>query len=187
MQVIGPSMFPTLSATGDLLLLERLSTRFQKVKAGDIVMACSPENPRLTVCKRVLALEGDKIMVLPAPNCKDDVKHVLVCLLWGHIHTAAELPASRLRSVKYLMKAQHVYIWPHYPILFVNVLVSILCYQYPWWLICGPTLMQVPKGHVWLEGDNPSHSRDSRHYGPVPYALLQGKVCLRVRQPFHML
>ncbi|KAK0208556.1 signal peptidase I family protein [Desarmillaria ectypa] len=34
----------------------------------------------------------------------------------------------------------------------------------------------VPSGHVWLSGDNFSHSRDSRSYGPVPIALIQGKI-----------
>uniref|UniRef100_A0A4W5N872 Peptidase S26 domain-containing protein n=1 Tax=Hucho hucho TaxID=62062 RepID=A0A4W5N872_9TELE len=40
----------------------------------------------------------------------------------------------------------------------------------------------VPKGHVWLEGDNLSNSADSRSYGPVPYALIRGRVCLKVRR-----
>jgi hypothetical protein len=26
----------------------------------------------------------------------------------------------------------------------------------------------IPRGHVWLEGDNKAASHDSRHYGPVP-------------------
>ncbi|XP_077569721.1 mitochondrial inner membrane protease subunit 1 isoform X2 [Stigmatopora nigra] len=37
----------------------------------------------------------------------------------------------------------------------------------------------VPKGHVWLEGDNITNSTDSRSYGPVPYALIRGRVCLK--------
>ena len=41
-------------------------------------------------------------------------------------------------------------------------------------------LLQVPTGHVWLQGDNTLNSTDSRHYGPVPYALLEGRVFLRV-------
>eukprot|EP00250_Pteridium_aquilinum_P006822 c16660_g2_i1 orf=812-1297(-) len=116
-QVMGPSMLPTFSATGDVLLVERLSTRFQRVKQGDIVMSLSPENPRLIVCKRILGLEGDEVTVLPSKGN-------------GLL--------------------QHV---------------------------------SVPKGHVWLQGDNLLNSADSRNYGPVPYALLKGKVCLRVWPP----
>jgi len=33
----------------------------------------------------------------------------------------------------------------------------------------------VPKGHVWVEGDNPTCSVDSRHFGAVPVALLVGR------------
>jgi hypothetical protein len=40
----------------------------------------------------------------------------------------------------------------------------------------------VPKGHVWLEGDNPSWSIDSRVYGPVPVNMVEGKLFLRVSQ-----
>ena len=42
--------------------------------------------------------------------------------------------------------------------------------------------VQIPKGHVWLQGDNTLNSTDSRAYGPVPYNLLQGRVFLKVRQ-----
>lgn len=38
----------------------------------------------------------------------------------------------------------------------------------------------VPKGHVWLEGDNSSNSADSRVYGPVPQALIRSRVVCRV-------
>ena len=41
-------------------------------------------------------------------------------------------------------------------------------------------LLVVPDGHVWLEGDNPANSSDSRHYGPVPAALIVGRVLCRV-------
>ncbi|CAL3966657.1 hypothetical protein PZA11_003240 [Diplocarpon coronariae] len=37
-------------------------------------------------------------------------------------------------------------------------------------------MIQVPEGHCWVVGDNMPYSRDSRHYGPVPMALVRGKV-----------
>lgn len=113
-QVVGPSMLPTFSVTGDVVLVDRLSTRFRKIKQGDIVVALSPENPRRSVCKRVIGLEGDQVVVLPNEG------------IGNGLHVS------------------------------------------------------VPKGHVWLQGDNVQKSKDSRHYGPVPRALLQGRVCFRV-------
>jgi signal peptidase I len=38
----------------------------------------------------------------------------------------------------------------------------------------------IPDGHMWLEGDNPWNSSDSRNYGPVPAALIVGRVLFRV-------
>lgn len=58
---MGPSMLPTLNMSGDVLLVERLSTRFGNIKHGDLVIACSTENPKKTICKRVMGLEGDRV------------------------------------------------------------------------------------------------------------------------------
>ena len=38
----------------------------------------------------------------------------------------------------------------------------------------------VPKGHIWVSGDNADLSRDSRNYGPVSMALIRGKLIARV-------
>ncbi|GLT50630.1 hypothetical protein SLA2020_241030 [Shorea laevis] len=38
----------------------------------------------------------------------------------------------------------------------------------------------VPKGHVWVEGDNIYESMDSRYFGSVPYGLITGRVFWRV-------
>lgn len=38
----------------------------------------------------------------------------------------------------------------------------------------------VPAGHVWLEGDNRRNSMDSRNYGPVPLALVQSRVLVKL-------
>ena len=41
-------------------------------------------------------------------------------------------------------------------------------------------MLQVPEGHCWVLGDNLSESRDSRLYGPVPLALIKGKIVAKV-------
>ncbi|KAI9708679.1 MAG: hypothetical protein M1828_002683 [Chrysothrix sp. TS-e1954] len=41
-------------------------------------------------------------------------------------------------------------------------------------------MVQVPKGHCWLAGDNVPFTRDSRHYGPVPLALVRSKVVMKM-------
>jgi mitochondrial inner membrane protease subunit 1 len=41
-------------------------------------------------------------------------------------------------------------------------------------------LIRIPEGHVWLQGDNLANSIDSRDYGPVPEAILKGRVLARV-------
>ena len=43
-----------------------------------------------------------------------------------------------------------------------------------------PTPTPSPCAPSDLQGDNFSNSTDSRHYGPVPYALLRGRVFFKV-------
>lgn len=38
----------------------------------------------------------------------------------------------------------------------------------------------MPPGYVWVEGDNKKGSYDSRHFGPVPYGLIKGRVVFKV-------
>ncbi|GAA0149682.1 protease [Lithospermum erythrorhizon] len=38
----------------------------------------------------------------------------------------------------------------------------------------------VPKGHIWIEGDNKYNTSDSRNFGPVPYGLLEGRLFWKV-------
>lgn len=34
----------------------------------------------------------------------------------------------------------------------------------------------IPEGFCWVTGDNPVYSEDSSLYGPVPLALIEGRV-----------
>ena len=42
---------------------------------------------------------------------------------------------------------------------------------------------RVPKGHVFLTGDNTERSVDSRQFGPVPMGLVRDRVVARVWPP----
>ncbi|XP_057949763.1 mitochondrial ATP-independent inner membrane protease subunit 1a-like [Malania oleifera] len=114
----GPSMLPTLNLTGDVILAERISTRFRKVAPGDIVLVRSHENPRKIVAKRLMGMEGDRVTFVVDPKNSDRLDTVV-----------------------------------------------------------------VPKGHIWIEGDNIYDSNDSRRFGAIPYGLLQGKVFWRIWPP----
>ncbi|XP_052177324.1 uncharacterized protein LOC127791466 [Diospyros lotus] len=116
--VYGPSMLPTLNLTGDVILVDRVSTRLGKVGLGDLVLVQSPLNPRMMVTKRIVGMEGDAVSFLVDPVNSDRFQTLV-----------------------------------------------------------------VPKGHAWIQGDNIYSSRDSRHYGPVPYGLIRGKVWFRVWPP----
>ncbi|KAJ7655099.1 signal peptidase I family protein [Mycena polygramma] len=41
----------------------------------------------------------------------------------------------------------------------------------------------VPRGHIWVMGDNAAYSRDSRHYGPVSMGLVRGTLLARIWPP----
>ncbi|CAK7337980.1 unnamed protein product [Dovyalis caffra] len=114
----GPSMLPIFNITGDLALAERISHKFGKVGAGDIVLVTSPLEPRKIVTKRIIGVEGDSVTYVVDPNNSDRTQTIV-----------------------------------------------------------------VPKGHIWVEGDNIYSSKDSRNFGAVPYGLLQGKMFWKIWPP----
>ncbi|CAE8603920.1 unnamed protein product [Polarella glacialis] len=111
---VGASMIPVFNSSGDVLLFERFSHRMVGWGRGEVVVATSPKDPDARICKRILGLPGDRVMMGEAADSREVV---------------------------------------------------------------------VPRGHVWLQGDNRAASHDSRHYGPVPVGLLQGKVRAKLWPP----
>ncbi|XP_022632228.1 mitochondrial inner membrane protease subunit 2-like [Vigna radiata var. radiata] len=37
-------------------------------------------------------------------------------------------------------------------------------------------VIKIPLGHCWVEGDNSASSIDSKSFGPIPLALIRGRV-----------
>ena len=49
--------------------------------------------------------------------------------------------------------------------------------------ICEPDAdMRVPYGFVTVKGDNVDNSNDSRHFGALPYGLIESRVFVRVNK-----
>ena len=170
-QCKGASMLPTISPSGDLVLHARLpflrvlsmmpfatselKSRYPEVppdlpakkldpsaglglRLGDMVVAISPSDPSRTICKRILGMPGDTVLVDPREGVLSDAAELLA----AHFEAGAgaALPLLRMQSSR---------------------------------------TVTVPPGHVWLTGDNLANSTDSRNYGPVPMALIKGRVIAR--------
>nr|GMD87568.1 mitochondrial inner membrane protease subunit 1 [Ipomoea batatas] len=69
--VYGPSMLPTLNLTGDVLLVEHVSPLLGKVGPGDVVLVRATDNPRKTITKRIMGMEGDYVTYLAEPGRSD--------------------------------------------------------------------------------------------------------------------
>ena len=54
---VGPSMLPTFNRFGDIVLVDRRID----VGKGDVVVSRSPTNPKHMVCKRVVAVGGERV------------------------------------------------------------------------------------------------------------------------------
>ena len=74
-QCIGPSMKPTLTSAGDIVLLwpgPMARLLHGGPQLGDVVIATSPADPSQSVCKRVVGMPGDVVRVPPAPWARRD-------------------------------------------------------------------------------------------------------------------
>ena len=121
----GPSMYPTFNTRGDVVLVEQVSRLRRNLQPGDVVISVCPYEPKKMICKRLTALEGQRV----------DVRRL------------------------------------HGPFGQENTFIR------------GKDTVEVPRGHVWIQGDNLQNSTDSRYYGPVPYSLLRGRVFYKVWPP----
>lgn len=131
-------MEPTLFSN-NILLTERITTRFHRPNRGDIIIAISPTNPEQYICKRVIGLPGDKVIIEQTPSA--DMQNVANDLdNKNTTNTAATTSnTSTTKIVDY-----------------------------------------VPRGFVWIEGDNQKNSSDSRYYGPIPLGLVKSRAVCRI-------
>ena len=152
------SMVPTLRV-GDRVLVNKFIYRFTEPERGDIVVFKSVEGGKLppeeNLIERITGLFRDEV---ERPPREDLIKRVV------------GVPGDKI-SVRGGR-------------LFVNGEPQREPYvnkRYPDKSFSAPTI--VPKGHVFVMGDNRTNSQDSRVFGPVPKRNIEGEAFLRFWPP----
>lgn len=124
------------------------------LEVGDVVVLKKPTDDAYRVCKRILAKEGDVIMFEPTSGSK-------LATVAYHVKESIQNNESFTKeNIETLVKN-----------LDAN---DLLQDQFE------NKFIKVPKGHVWVTGDNPNFSVDSRSYGFVPIGLIEGKVLYHI-------
>ena len=146
----GPSMLPTLAVQGDWVLINKRHRRGRGIATGDIVDFVRPTVPATGAVKRVVGMPGDFV----ASDYQDGIANV-----------ERELVVERDSSGNMILRGTG-------RADSVEKLAAGVKREHK--------MIQVPEGHCWILGDNLAESRDSRTYGPLPLALIKGKVLARV-------
>lgn len=133
------------------------------LEIGDVVVARKPTNSNVRVCKRILAKEGDVILMDPTNKSK-------LSTVAYHLNVL-EKDALQTDNDAFVGESEEKFIADKIKELNNNE-SFIACYN--------NKLVRVPKGHVWLGGDNTEFSVDSRNYGFVPVGLIEGKVIYHI-------
>jgi len=172
---VGPSMLPTFNQWGDVVLVDRTPfvpivcfANGNGVGKGDVVVSRSPTNPKHMVCKRVVAVGGERVEKKASASesrgrREEEVDGWNGYRKWDEkgadfydddddddtagVETNNNNNKATSRQTNAKKKTEYV---------------------------------TVPDGHVWLQGDNERNSTDSRDYGPVPMEMLRGRVFAKV-------
>jgi mitochondrial inner membrane protease subunit 1 len=157
----GPSMLPTIQESNEIVLLDRFAIWRGVVHDGT------------TAASRIQAAHHRQQQHRPI-----------------YVWHQPIIPVSQWNDIKLTWRQA----WEHFcsPISVGDVVVSqnpnrpgTICKRVVGLpgdqvILLNGGMILVPDHHVWLEGDNPSNSMDSRQSGPIPMAMLRGRTVARV-------
>lgn len=162
-QVPTGSMIDTI-LPGDFLLVEKVTYRFDKPGAGDIVVFIPPHNPKTKFVKRCVANAGDTVEIIDRVLYVNNKKSP---------HQAAQFfyPESSPKN-PFLPKDIDGYtkVW-----LNGDHLQRMNNGRYLFEIIDDFGPIQVPENTFFALGDNRDQSEDSRFWGPVPLENVAGR------------
>ncbi|KAI0491110.1 peptidase S24/S26A/S26B/S26C [Xylaria cf. heliscus] len=147
----GPSMMPTLLVADEWFVTDKRYRRGRGVRVGDCVVYSIPVEPGEDGVKRVMGMPGDYVLLNSPPSP-------------NAMPSAATAAATAAATTAHDRSAGDV------PVSVDRVGRGV----------GTENMIQVPKGHCYIVGDNLPWSRDSRDFGPIPLALIKGKVIAKV-------
>lgn len=177
----GPSMLPTIQMSGEIMLIDKTIRYRQKKLSSGVDRVHNAKKQQ----KLFESVEGtsskpcpwhesyisvtDLIALQPRVSWRDVLRHVCSPLSVGDV--VVVLHPTRAGSTV----CKRVAALPG-----DQVLLPRGCPQSKKRGNRSQQLLVVPDGHVWLHGDNPANSSDSRDYGSVPAAMIVGRVMTRI-------
>lgn len=159
----GPSMSPTIRPSGEIIVVDKHSIRWYGVQDG----LTAKERER-AAAKRQRQFVPRQVWHHPMISVTD-LQDQAVKFTWYDALNHVRSPLS----VGDVVVTQH----PSRPGTVCKRVTGLPGDEI---LQAGGRMVVVPDGHVWLEGDNPANSSDSRTYGALPIALVQGRVLARL-------
>ncbi len=149
-RIASHSMAPSLEP-GDLVLSNKLAYRLEPVRRGDVIIFPHPDKPFQSHVKRVVGLPGDTL------ECSGE-----------------ELRINGRAPQRSPVGADPTLVWEDWGETRYQIELEACDSS-------GPTLrVVVPHGTVFVLGDGRNNSFDSRHYGSVSIATINGRVDQRV-------
>ncbi|XP_053669584.1 mitochondrial inner membrane protease subunit 1 [Anopheles marshallii] len=196
---VGPSMEPTLT-TNNVLITDRITPRLAKLQRGDIIITKSPTNPVQHVCKRIIGMPGDRIMTRASFNLNPlsntyTIYTAVLPNVGSEVHADEQRPKSKSHQhyeamVKLREKVDYVSNsveeterkMPDTANQPQRVAMDSDGRGMEMEMPPEPrtSIVTVPRGHLWIEGDNVQNSSDSRNYGPVPIGLVKSRAVCRL-------
>lgn len=95
-ETFGESMLPTLNYAGDFVHANKFCQKGRFCHAGDVIIAAKPTDPPQRVCKRIIGMPGDYVVVDPMvdPNS-------LIKVPEGHVWLSGDNMSQSLDSRNY--------------------------------------------------------------------------------------
>jgi signal peptidase I len=141
---------------GDRVLLNKAIYKIKAPARGDVVIFVYPDDRRLYYLKRIVALPGDTVEIRDNKLLINDQP-----LVYMEIKPR---PAMNFDPGEMIQTLEEDNNGHRYPILTDSTQAQNL------------PKTTVPHGTCFVLGDNRSHSKDSRTFGPIPLADVKGRV-----------